>query len=944
LAADISTSECFESDNNAAGSDTTLASQPYGDFTSAIFTNFTCIGGNARPNGAGGFVTPNSLHDKALRLRRASQLKVFNSIFLDFKKGLVIESLSSNAAAIADKLKFKNNILVGPTAATFASVNTSTSSTPTTADVNAWFASNGNNAFATNTGLLTMPHDTTNATNYVGLDYRPVVGSDAAKDASFTDSSLSGLIVLTPAPGVTSPLKYCKGAVAPALTARLTSNGVSFRWYTKDVTFVTAKPVAPATVGITTQVVDPFTTTPPTVATSVVGTKSFYVAEVDASGAESVRAKIDVVVSASPLIALGTITSTLTADGSVATAAVGAHIGTIPGVTPTQLTYTVPASTEVGVESYLWTVPLGANIISGQGTNTIVVNYANVASGIFKVGNIGVQAVNGPIGIGCPGVMKTLAITAALPKSPAALRMTDAALPIPTSGIVPAVTSFARYMGTTIPLTLTATAVPEAGVYNWELPTGVNLLDLGAVQSTTTAFFSVFPFTIPSSRPTAIGNQYYQVISTRYTSGIRIVTASRFVVGGRLPNGVIVAPVGGTMSTATTPVFIPNAVGEPFTEVNGVTVDPAFPSITSTSNVINVNFAGVSNANTHNFTSVAGISTNVLRIGVRSINGVGVSISPNDAAINPTTTSRAKLLTLTAIRPAAPKVTGQIASLCGGSSYSYTITPSVLASSYDITAPTGSIVTSASMMANATNTLRTSDLMFTVMYPAGFVATVAAPQSLLVSAVNGIGTSLLPATVRLSTLVPTVGTITSTTGNITQFNQALTAKVFTVPTNVLYTGYTWTASNGAVITAGQGTNTITVDFSGVVGTLSTTSSIITVVGTNGCTSSAVKSTTLRYNAAALRLSKETVVSATEVYPNPVTSVMNIDVTVSTPSVLDIAIYSLDGTVAVSAKSIALQAGVNAITENVSSLNKGIYIVKLINSSNGEVITKKLIKN
>jgi hypothetical protein len=72
--------------------------------------------------------------------------------------------------------------------------------------------------------------------------------------------------------------------------------------------------------------------------------------------------------------------------------------------------------------------------------------------------------------------------------------------------------------------------------------------------------------------------------------------------------------------------------------------------------------------------------------------------------------------------------------------------------------------------------------------------------------------------------------------------------------------------------------------------------------------------------------------------------MNVDVTSSAAGVLDIAIYSLDGTVAVSAKSIALKAGVNTITENVSSLNKGIYVVQLVNSSNGEVITKKLIKN
>jgi hypothetical protein len=86
------------------------------------------------------------------------------------------------------------------------------------------------------------------------------------------------------------------------------------------------------------------------------------------------------------------------------------------------------------------------------------------------------------------------------------------------------------------------------------------------------------------------------------------------------------------------------------------------------------------------------------------------------------------------------------------------------------------------------------------------------------------------------------------------------------------------------------------------------------------------------------------VSATEVYPNPVSNDFNIDVTVAKAGVISIAIYSLDNNLVVSPKTVQLQEGVNTINENVSSLNKGIYIVQLVNSSNGEVITKKLVKN
>jgi hypothetical protein len=189
LSADISTSECFESDNNASGAAT--ASSSWADFTSAKFTNFTCIGANQRPTTTG-FVTPNSLHDKALRIRRASKLSVFNSIFLDFKKGLVLESLLSNGYALADGLKFKNNLIVCPSAALFAAPdakNANPSATPavvatnpTNTEMVTWYTALNNTTATASTGILTRAYATDSATNYttvtsstdaVNIDYRP---------------------------------------------------------------------------------------------------------------------------------------------------------------------------------------------------------------------------------------------------------------------------------------------------------------------------------------------------------------------------------------------------------------------------------------------------------------------------------------------------------------------------------------------------------------------------------------------------------------------------------------------------------------------------------------------------------------------------------------------------------------------------------------------------
>ncbi|TRX23160.1 T9SS type A sorting domain-containing protein [Flavobacterium franklandianum] len=1020
LAADISTSECFESDNNASGSDTTSA-QPYGDFTSAIFTNFTCIGANARPNGAG-FVSPNSLHDKGLRLRRASQLKIFNSIFLDFKKGLVIESLSSNAAAVADVLKFKNNLIVSP--AVFSTVNTTSSSTPTTANVTAWFAASGNTTFATNTSLLTRPYDLTSATNYktitdnadtVNIDYRPS-SADATTGASFTDASLSGLLTVGAAPGVISPLNYCKGVVAPALAANLTGTGVSLRWYTSET-------------------IATFSTTAPVPATTVVGSKTYYVAEVDGSGTVSNRAPIVVTIAAAPLVALGTITSTV--GGVAATAAVGPYVGTT-----TPLTYTVPASSEGGVASYLWSVPLGVNIISGQGTNTIVVNYNNVVAGLLKIGNIAVQARNTAL---CGGAIKTLAITAVLPAAPSALKMTDALLPIPVSGTPTAVTSFAQYMGTNTPLVLTATPVAAASSYVWELPTGVNLVLTGA-PTVTTLYYNVFPFTVGSaSAPTTAGNVYYKIDKTSYSDGTSIST-------GRIIR--IARAATGSLPAIT-------AFNNELTNLNneGVAINPAYPIVATTpSNVITVNFAGVTSANTFNYSTTAAtpVSTNVLRIGVKARNGVGASVTANATAVNPATTSTAKLLTLKAILPKAPAtlkltnaaavdpllgvtiiskfvgtttpftltaatsatassyqwelpagvtqlsggtsnvitvdfagvasgttslylgvkgvngigvsatsnvlltpatsstakllklttsvpavvatVAGQIAGVCGESSYNYTITPSLLATSYVVTAPAGSVVTSASNLTNTSEVLATTDLTFTVTYPAGFVASASAAKSIAIAAVNGVGTSATNKVVALSTAMPAIGIATGGTTF-----QRTTPQVIGVPAVLGATNYTWVAIDGAVITDGQGTNLVTVDFSAV--SSSKTTNKLTVVATNACgASSAIKSITLASSTPGARMRQVALaVNVTEVYPNPVSSDFNIDVTASKAGVLEISIYSLDGTMVVSPKSVQLQEGTNTINENISSLKSGIYIVQLVNSSNNEVITKKLIK-
>jgi hypothetical protein len=651
LAADISTSECFESDNNSGGTSVS-------PFTSAIFTNVTAVGPTYRSTLTGGSPL-NGLYDRAARLRRATKLKVFNSLFLDFKRGLHLDGTASEGFAVTnDELKWENNIIASSYSPSAPLVNTATATI-------AWYAANNNTSLTSSAGILTLPYNAT-AQNYTGLDHRPASGSVAETGATFTDAAFTGLLtqVETPNPIVTTPINYCKGATAAPLVV-VNAPGTILQWYT-------------AATGGTASAITP------TVSTSTVGTKIYYVTQKNTTtGVESSpRTTITVNTLAAPAVALGTITSNIESTVTpgtylAATTAIGQYVGTT-----TPVTYLVPASTEAGVTSYFWTVPLGTTIVSGQGTNSLTVHFNNVPAGAETYGSIGVQAVNDS---NCRGAAKTLTLTKAFPAAPASITMTDALLPnSPITGLPVAVKTFGQYMGTSKELTITAASVSTASSYVWELPTGVNPT-LGTAGTPVVKLYATYPFTNTiSSAPTANGNVYYRVTETTYSNGITIQTATKTTVGGAAN------------------VVVTNLTNE------GATINPAFPIVSSTSNVIYVNFLGVTNENTFNYltTAVVPVSTNALRIGAKSRNGVGVSVSNNATLVNPTTTSTAKLLTLTATAPAAPtlKMTNDAVSTTTAvtvvskfigttTEFTLTATPIAIASSYEWLLPSGVNVT-----------------------------------------------------------------------------------------------------------------------------------------------------------------------------------------------------------------------------------------------------------
>jgi hypothetical protein len=126
---DISGSNGFESDNNAAGDNTLPKTAP-------TFSNVTIVG----PSG-----TVGANYRRAAHLRRSTELGLFNSLLIgSYPVGLLIDGNNATANATDGKLEVKNTILAGETDL----LNTNVASF----DIDTWYATAGwgNKQFPTN--------------------------------------------------------------------------------------------------------------------------------------------------------------------------------------------------------------------------------------------------------------------------------------------------------------------------------------------------------------------------------------------------------------------------------------------------------------------------------------------------------------------------------------------------------------------------------------------------------------------------------------------------------------------------------------------------------------------------------------------------------------------------------------------------------------------------
>ncbi|MEI7470696.1 MAG: hypothetical protein WCJ85_00460 [Chitinophagaceae bacterium] len=181
--ADISTSEAFESDNNATG---TTASPK----TKAIFTNITAIGPRASLNNFG-----NTLFRAGAQIRRNSAICIFNSIIMGWPQGILIDATTGTSTALNiedSSLRLRNVTLAGNTINMKFS-GTAGATINSDAALTSWFTSSYyNNDILTNTSdaKLIQPF------NYSAPDPTPFGGSNGNQKiingGDFSDPKFAG--------------------------------------------------------------------------------------------------------------------------------------------------------------------------------------------------------------------------------------------------------------------------------------------------------------------------------------------------------------------------------------------------------------------------------------------------------------------------------------------------------------------------------------------------------------------------------------------------------------------------------------------------------------------------------------------------------------------------------------------------------------------------------
>lgn len=160
--ADVSKSEAFESDNDGTGSN--LVPQ-----TKGVFSNITAFGPLATPNNVGN----SNYLGAAVQIRRNSSLSIFNSVFVGWSTGILIDAglgTPTDQNITAGTLQLSGVLLASCKTPVAYTASSSAPTGATQASISTWFTNNTKNKILTQTteqAIYTRPFD------YVNPDWAP---------------------------------------------------------------------------------------------------------------------------------------------------------------------------------------------------------------------------------------------------------------------------------------------------------------------------------------------------------------------------------------------------------------------------------------------------------------------------------------------------------------------------------------------------------------------------------------------------------------------------------------------------------------------------------------------------------------------------------------------------------------------------------------------------
>ncbi len=588
--------------------------------------------------------------------------------------------------------------------------------------------------------------------------------------------------------------------------------------------------------------------------------------------------------------------------------------GPVSGLCNTTQTYTI--APVLGATSYTWTPPAGSTVVAGQGTTSADINFnSNLNNGyVTVVANNACGAspesklrLDGEVFVSdhpdsaalCTGQVHTLSVFS--PGGGLSYQWRKDGIDLVDGGHLSG--------ATTADLFIDSIALSDAGVYDvivsstcsdpdTSLPALITVTakpDLpAAIVGDTVACDGLtgIPYSIS---PVAGADTYQWSGNTGVTFASGQGTNAVTVDFGPTPNSGYAISVrgvntcGGGPAVAlwarkniSTPVFT-TSTGVACPGTNGV----AF-SVNPVTGASSYTWIAPANATV---ASGQGTATATFDFGAGFTSGQ-VCVTASNLCM--TTPQRCVNVISTPNIPGA--INGTSTNLCNASQ-AFTVNNVAGATQYNWTAPSGATVSAGQGTNNAT-------LDFGPAFTTGNVT---------VTAENACGIS--PARARSLTAFPARPLVVN--GDAAPCANS-TGNVYSVDPLTGATSYVWTVPTGSTITAGSGTNSITVTFGANAGS-------VTARGVNACGAGSAKALVIAFSCRIQNGGSSSI--AATVYPNPATDRLNIVHDNSISGAVSIRITDLAGRTLVNQEETIADASQESVV-NIADLTPGVYVIEI----------------